>query len=378
MLNCSTENGADLPESVEALENVTVYSAEEKPKFDIHLQEENTIGNTSEVVLGNLSSFDVDRNNRVFIGDSDQNKFFIFDSEGNYLQSLGQEGRGPGEFINIGSFSIQHDQLFATDFKLQRVHVFSLDSLSLLQTIPLQQEEQKQAEELNDSFLHSLFVREDSTLLMGFSKPFQLDNPDDKKIVYYAANHEGKLTSDKLLEHKDSKHLVSENPDGPTIALKSPFHGKPLLSMSSEELLYLTDTKDFLIEVYDVNGNYKRAIYHPFKNKELSREEALNHPENRIDRDQFEQLVEETTLPDHWPALDDMIIDDEDRLWISTIVEDTDSYQWWVLEEDGELIARFDWPREKPIRQVRNGNVYTLETDSQDVETVVKYNIKME
>jgi hypothetical protein len=49
-----------------------------------------------------------------------------------------------------------------------------------------------------------------------------------------------------------------------------------------------------------------------------------------------------------------------------------------VLQETGEVIARFEWPRDEPIEVVNNGYLYTRETDEMDVASIVRYRIEME
>jgi len=74
-----------------------------------------------------------------------------------------------------------------------------------------------------------------------------------------------------------------------------------------------------------------------------------------------------------------MKIDDLDRLWIATTVEDMSVYEWWVLEETGELITKFKWLRDEPIEVVKNGYMYTRETEEETgLQTIVKYRIEME
>lgn len=61
----------------------------------------------------------------------------------------------------------------------------------------------------------------------------------------------------------------------------------------------------------------------------------------------------------------------------ATIVEDFDVYEWWILEKTGEVITRFEWPRDKSTEEVKNGYMYTRETDDKGVEKVVRYHINM-
>jgi hypothetical protein len=73
-----------------------------------------------------------------------------------------------------------------------------------------------------------------------------------------------------------------------------------------------------------------------------------------------------------------MIIDNENILLVSTIVENFDVFESWVLEESGEVITRFEKPRNEPIEVVNNGYMYTCETDEMGVASIVRYRIDMD
>ena len=63
-------------------------------------------------------------------------------------------------------------------------------------------------------------------------------------------------------------------------------------------------------------------------------------------------------LPQSWSVLTEMIIDHQDRLWIATTVEDMNVLEWWVLENTGELITKYEWPRDEPIKVVKNDRIH--------------------
>lgn len=69
---------------------------------------------------------------------------------------------------------------------------------------------------------------------------------------------------------------------------------------------------------------------------------------------------------------------------MSTIINDENNYEWYILSNDGELLARFTWEgerlkrdrKERQIRTVNNNYLYTKETDNETFEgKVVKYKI---
>ena len=67
----------------------------------------------------------------------------------------------------------------------------------------------------------------------------------------------------------------------------------------------------------------------------------------------------------------------EYSLWIATIVDDMDVYKWWILKDTGEVITKFEWPRDHPIEEVRNGKLYARETNEETgLEEIVRYDIE--
>ena len=90
-------------------------------------------------------------------------------------------------------------------------------------------------------------------------------------------------------------------------------------------------------------------------------------------------MIEEAKqLPGLWPAIDNLLVDDEHLLCVSTIVENFDICQWWILKASGELITKFEWPRDEPIEAIKNGKMYTRQTDEETgLEQVVRYNVEI-
>lgn len=128
-----------------------------------------------------------------------------------------------------------------------------------------------------------------------------------------------------------------------------------------------------MIKEYSPEGVYQQAFYYPLKEIPLTKESAVEAGVH----DYYIRNMENMDLSPNWPVLTDMKIDGQDRLWVATTVEDMNVSKWWVLEKSGELITKFDWPRDKPIKAVKDGSLYTKEKDENGVTSVVKYKINM-
>jgi hypothetical protein len=97
---------------------------------------------------------------RFYILDKGINKkIFIFDIKGNFIKSIGNYGKGPGEFISLTDFLIDEKkgQLFALDAERRKVLVFNLINGSF-------------AYDFKINFLATEFEKIDEDLLVFFVK----------------------------------------------------------------------------------------------------------------------------------------------------------------------------------------------------------------
>lgn len=380
--------------------NQTEQSPEDAsdPVVEFTFEREAVFGPDDEVIMGEIAVFTADDSRRVFIGDASQTTIHVFDEDGSYLTSFGREGEGPGEFGYLSPYTtikVHSGQLYITDntrFITYRIHVFSLDDFSLSHTIRLTNhnwdnyiaENKGERDELR-YHPQQIYPLHQERFLVSYHRFPDEYRENESKILYVVQDNSGTIVSDPVLEQKDLRYLAHTDRTNLTMMYSFPFHGKSLLAVSGSGQLYAANhTETFDISVYDTEGRQIRSFQHPFDNIPLTRSSLME--KYRDDEDAarlgdgvaLNMIREEENLPESWPAVDDLLIDDENRLWISTIVEDFDVYEWWVLEETGELITRFEWPRDEPIEVIKNGYIYTRETDEETgLQQVVRYRIEV-
>jgi hypothetical protein len=209
------------------------------------------------------------------------------------------------------------------------------------------------------------------------SPKYNLDKPRPGK--YYIVDREGKVLSDMLFELKHNKIITAENNGRLSFNMMLlPFLNQPLVSISNEGQIVSANSEEALIKWYDSNGAYLRSFFLPIEKKPIVRDELLNMYTDLNARNQ--NLVQNAELPEKWPALADIIMDDENRLWVATISDsDNLTYEWWVLQDSGELLATFSWPGNRSIEKIKDGYLYARETEeSTGLQTIVKYRVEMD
>ena len=367
--SCTGDPEQDLPEPVKELENVTIHEYGSEPSSSLSLNRLLTITDSEEVLFGRIGIIEVDEADRIYIreGARENLGIYVFDSEGIYLTKIGRSGDGPGEFRSIMDLNIHDNQLFAVDGSLFRLQIFELDTFSLVREIPIDPTQLDQPD--NEGFWvpSKVHVLNDDTLFMTFM------NLTSGMITksYYKLNLDGDVMSDRIMSI-DHINQLSDPQSGSVIF--DPFSGIGRSRISADKELYTTFSDEMLFQVYDTNGSYLRAFYHPFTHSSLSRNEALNF----YDSESFRRALQHNGIPDKWRAFENMVLDDENRIWVSTITGDKDTYEWWVMDSDGTLIAKKELPRSMLIQTIIRNHVYTVKLDDDTSQWQVgKYEIEL-
>lgn len=107
-------------------------------ELDVRLEEKLVIGEDDDAALEYLFSgpsfIDTDSQNRIYI--AEQSDVRVFSEDGEYLTTIGSQGRGPGEFLDISALAIGvNDELIIYDNRNFRITFFynlgdSLESIS--------------------------------------------------------------------------------------------------------------------------------------------------------------------------------------------------------------------------------------------------------
>lgn len=401
LTNCSPPE-AEIPEHLNDLEKLVVIQQNSKPASSIELIQEAVINDENATKtwfkditsggfpfggVGWIAGLEVDDSGRIYVGNQPEKTIQVFDSTGSYLTSLGSEGNGPGEFNGISDMNIQPNQLYAFDIFQFRTTFFSLDSLKVDEVKKAYLSRAPDVEELTGWLSNGYKLIDDERFLVRYmdeypnanvgTPKYNLDKPRPGR--YYIVDREGKVLSKMLFELKDKKIITADVGERHLWHIAPvPFLNQPLISISSDGHILSANSEESLVKMYAPNGDYLRAFYIPMEKKSLLRDELIElYGEGD---EENENLLIHAELPEKWPALGDIIMDDENRLWVSTIPDSEDlTYEWRVLQDTGELLATFRWPGNRSIEKIKDGYLYALETEeSTGLQTIVKYRVEIE
>ena len=347
---------------------------------EINLTKTQTFGDTQDVLFDRMGLVDVDDKNRVYISERAMGNrtIHVFSQDGSYVTNVSRQGNGPGEFRTLGYLNTPNDTLFLFDSFHHRLSTFVIGSDSstyhFTESSNINVKSSPKIEEVGDKKVEKAFVFDNGEMLVGMADP-PVPNDQERAIFYYQLDAEGKLIQQERLFEQNAITIFKTEANSFSVTMQLPFARRPLIAVSQDGIIFKAWSEDFKIDVLNTSGQKLRTISVPFKNALINKSEVLEWYESNKN---FYQAVQNASFPERWPALNALLVDDQNRLWVSTIVENLDVYEWWVLTQTGDVITRFTWPRDKPIQAVKNGYLYTKEEDDNGIEEVVKYKINID
>lgn len=359
---------------------------DEMSSDSIEIVKDRNFGTTEKVVIGKFSSFAVDEQNRVYIADQDQTTIFAFDSEGNFLKNIGRQGKGPAEFSAISpvtEIKIRQNLLFVPDypdpgaFFPNRMQIFSIEDFSFVKTVQLIPHNRKKYEKtLSGYYPQVIYPIDHNSFIVDYRRGSHNYKDSPSYIQYFILDHSSNIVDGPILRMPDVKNLGKVVTEGEWKILNLrtfPFFEKSIFTTFNDGKLITARSGDYHLKIRRLDGSEIHSIELPYEKIKLSRENLLKNYKAGGNKVHFEMIKEADELPDYWPAVNDIVIDDENRIWVSLFTESEKIFKWQVLDENGKKLAGFTWPADKEIKLVRNQYLYTLETDSDGYSIVVRY-----
>lgn len=371
---CSSEASIELPEYAECLDNITVLNPDVNPVYALDFEEIYSVGNREPALFSRVSEIEMDDKGYLYAADSfsGQETVYVFDRNGDLVTTIGRNGAGPGEFRSIFSLSYKSGMLYVMDYTLRRFQGFSTDTFDVFKIIELNPSDWDISGETTAVLPYRIETFSDGTFLGIFNHlTFETD-----QFLLYHINNQGRVISDQLTSVDYIRHLLDPSSGS---AFYDPFGGRGLISVSDKDRIYTTWSEDFLIRVLNERGEYLYSFYYPIDRAELNRSEALNFFSTGERNQIYQRALLNAGIPDRWRAIEHMVVDDENRIWVSVITEDSETYDWWMMDDRGQLLAKFTWPRSRVIKEVKNETLYAIETDEDTgVHQVTAYRVTLE
>lgn len=295
----------------------------------------------------------VDDSQNIYIIDRQDQVIKVFDSEGDFIRTIGSKGRGPGEFQLIINLAITKDgNLLVTDQTARRTSFFDSSGQFI-----------KSFQWL--SRYSYCYLIKNSSYLTG-----EIYTSDDRQfwsLYVVELNFDGSVKREygkftmpqpKITRQGNRNSLIFV-PDSP----ESIFTGD-----QDRDLFYHCLNNKYIIEVYNTSGKLFRKIDRPYEPVPFTKKDAEEYRlryEN-IPDELGRKAVKNMKMPKVKSIVERMHVDDEGSLWVRTNEKKVEKNKiltaYDIFNSEGFYYARV-WAPVLPVL-FKAGKMYSMDIDS--------------
>lgn len=295
----------------------------------------------------------IDGSGRIFVGEQQDPRIYVFTEDGNLLKTIGQEGRGPNEFQRLESIYVgPTDTLYIFDSDLERISAYEPRQMELVYEFTV----------FEDSlgFPYWLVGTLNTGFLVAYSWPISpIEVLEEPRLHVMRVGWAGKVIDPPIHSLLDAEWIVSLEGEN-SFVMKTPFGREPVLRMDLLGSLYVGRTESIDITVISPSGIQSKAVTYVLAPIPLTHSEIEHYVKDRSDW--YRKVVLSADLPATKPIFETFIVDDLQRIWIKTTspsIMDTTS-QWLILDRESELHGRIILPVNTNLIAVRGGRAYAV------------------
>ncbi len=298
---------------------------------------------SEEVAFQQISSIKTDANENILVHDFKQPFLCMFDQEGNFLNKIGREGHGPGEFQQIPSFMVDQENLWVMDSNSIKMEKFEYQDgeYSHIKSISLEKEE------LAGKFLGKT---EDGILIKNWYTLHanRKDNPTERPISLI--NENGEVLRDSIYMEPIAEQVTLKGSEY-TLYIEKIFGNRSLSAFDGLSRTYTLWTDSLAIDAYTIDGDYRRVFSHSLEPVRVTGEER----DSVLNRYASVREDLRRKLPDVKPTVNNFIMDDHQRIWVELLTEEL-GQGWFCFKEEGEPLYKIDIPKPEAELQEISGN----------------------
>ena len=341
------------------------------------LEEEMRVGTMDgelEYLLGNIRNIEIGENGVMFVSDNQVPVLRMYNKDGIFIKNIGREGRGPGEYLEIGGMGMFPDgRLAVWDQRNGRVNIYNETGEFLKARL----------------FNGGIFADE----------VFKVGNDG---YLYFRG-----IFSNTITNRQPREYWLKVSEEGEvmnTLAFPKPMNTNELSFVIftsngnafpfAEEQITALSVEGYLIS--GLNSDYDLEFIHTRTQKEnITRaHETVSIPsEERSQWRKFKQRfpMSTVTIPDEKPVYKKIFADADSRIWVWRYTEAklTDKVSsniavengWWeqptfdIFLESGEFYGTVEFPWNTKFMEAKSNKVWTLQTGEKEEQYIVRYRL---
>lgn len=358
-----TTKKAEWAGKIEYQGEVKVIKNPEAPVYGeilLVLEEELSIGREDDenYLFYDPRNICVDDQGNLYILERGNHRIQKFDKDGNYLQTIGKKGQGPGEFERPYSFVLdRNNNIYISDRR--KIHFFN-SAGEFVKTIPLSDQ------------VNNFFISHEGNIFGLMTQ--RIEKERTRLIV--KMNPEGKILKNIIqLAEVDQVMRKSGNVTS-TFSITHSYNYSLYFAFSPNNRIYYGDSSEYSFSRINLEGNVEMVI----KKEESS--PLISHKEKDKILGEFSELIKEwpagvveeaVQFPAHRPFFDRILIDDKERIYIKKVkpvLDETGNVEFDIFSRDGYYLYKTMLPFTPEI--IENGYFYDLYNSEETGEVRIK------
>jgi len=329
-----------------------------------------------DILFENVFITKMSKNGDIYFCDFKANNIKKFDRLGKFVQTIGREGQGPGEFNMPSDFAITDDRLIVWDMGNRRLCVLTCDG-KFIKSKPVS---------MSDGLPDKMRSLPNGEIAIGlevvrFDEP---GRPQDYLIAVYTSELEQK----KIIYHRQvcrNKYIRSQ---GMIVNLYQPFSTFIYWDVSADGRIVIGHSQKYEMRVYNSAGNELFSIIHAWQPIEITHADKIKYfveiaPSNGEETKEVASrfIVENTQFPKHKPAFKQIVVDSEGNILVWAYRKDVEKEMKYIdaFDPQGNFLGIVQVVGEKtfPIYvAINERSFWTQESNEKGQTKMIRYRIE--
>lgn len=343
-------------------------------RLDLHEDLNVSTDSLNTVIGGTIRGIAVDSHGNIYLEDPNEAKIHILSPDGRYLDSLGRKDHGPGEFEHLYGIYIYGNRLYVIEVFPNRLSEFRLNNRQFIQTRNFPNTHFRNHPIGIPSMIYPLPSGRYEMIFRN-----NLVTSPNPMVTFSIVNDNLEPVDTVVRRFPSSGHafLYRDPQNGSFTGFDKNLNLRTLATISPQGYMYETQADRMHIQAFDSTGAKMRDLSARYTTSLLTHRDLDSiakgmHPSLR---NMFYKALNQNKLSDHWPALQDLLVDDQGRCWIELVNPGKPKQTWWVFDTDGKPKWKFQLSRNVKLYVVRNQEAYGIWNKNGD-QRIVRYHVE--
>lgn len=326
------------------------------------------VARITEPLFGVIQTVRSTPRGEIIVGDWMTRSFSVLGPDDEFMYAFGKEGEGPGEFRYLPNLIVDPDTFYTFEQWPDRVAAW----------VPGQTQPARIGI-LGESVAgRSVIAYRDGQFVLRQIEFFRPgDAPDKERFTSVSTWRTGSEVQDSLLVVPGDEMAVVSR-DGMISVRSVPFGRSNLFASDSEGRIIHVWTERPEVNVYDSSMELERTIPLDYASPEFTRHDLDDYLGDYPDMESPMRRAVTDMAPEQWPAVRQLIVDDQDRIWIGLRTPSSEPTRWLALTSEGEIVGQAELPDDLRLHVVRGNTAYGVYPEDLDVGGPVLVRMEVE